>query len=402
MPSRLPGRSAALLFLLAFVVSPLPAQKRRSANLDENIQLPADFAMDYQLGLTMRSQIHGSNSLLTDTPMNLAGDAVFKKLINDGSVQNLGLPYRWNFTIVNDDSINAHSLPDGEICVGSGLAKLIGTNPGLWAAVLSHETEHTARRRWVKKYLYELYIQQRLAYYQARVYAGDKNANWSIAGLRIAAPIGRARLSRNLEHDADIQGMMLMAHEGYHPDYVFSLHHLMRASTGEQSKFAAFFSTHPRWQTRDQRDDKAYSDALAEYNQFWPDPNQSPGGSPPTVAFAGAGTALENRQSKTADLTLPVYCRNATEPVLAIIFFEKDHKFLKSTSPEFSDSEGDLIFRQEFQCSEKTEATPLVVHLPATLVPKDERKVEARVEIMARNGAFLDEFKPLTVHFPRP
>jgi hypothetical protein len=78
MPSRLPGRSAALLFLLAFVVSPLPAQKRRSANLDENIQLPADFAMDYQLGLTMRSQIHGSNSLLTDTPMNLAGDAVFK------------------------------------------------------------------------------------------------------------------------------------------------------------------------------------------------------------------------------------------------------------------------------------------------------------------------------------
>src|SRR2546429_7111013 len=28
-----------------------------------------------------------------------------------------------------------------------------------------------------------------------------------------------------------------------------SLHHILRATTGERSKFAAFFSTHPRWET---------------------------------------------------------------------------------------------------------------------------------------------------------
>lgn len=389
--------------LLSLTAPDSVAQRKRSPNnLEENIQLPADFAIDYQLGLSQRGQVHGSSALLVDTPMNLAGDAVFQKLVNDSSVQGLNLPYHWNFTIVNNDTINAQSLPDGEICVGSGLAKLIGTNSGLWAAVLSHETEHTARRHAVRKYLFDLYVQQQLAYYQALVYAGDKNANWAIIGLRIAAPIARARLSRNLEHDADIQGMMLMAHEGYHPDNVFSLHHLLRASTGEQSKFAAFFSTHPRWETRDQRDDKAYSDALAEFNRIWPDPSESPGGSPPMVAFAGKGTALENRQSKTADITLPVYCRNATESILAVIFFEKDHKFVKASSPEFSDADGNLIFRQGFECNEKSEATPLVVHLPATLVPKDDRKVDARVEVLSQKGDFLDEFKALTVHFPKP
>ena len=398
-----PARGYSFL-LISLTLTAIPAfpQRHRSNNLDENVPLPADFTIDYQLSIGMRGQLHGSNSLLTDTPLNLAGDSVFQKLVSDSSVNGQSLPYRWNFTIVNDDSINAHSLPDGEICVGSGLAKLLGTNAGLWAAVLSHETEHTARRHWVKKYLFELYVQQQLAYYQARVIAGDKNANWSIVGLRIAAPIARARLSRNLEHDADIQGMMLMANEGYHPDFVFVLHHMLRARTGEQSKFAAFFSTHPRWETRDQRDDKAYSDALAKYNQLWPDASVSPGGTPPVVAFAGKATAQENRQTKTADLTLPIYCRNASEPVLAVIFFEKDHKLLKSTSQDSSDTQGNLVFRQPFDCNEKSDAAPLLVHLPATLVPKDNRKVEARVEVFSQEGDFLDEFRPFTVHFPKP
>jgi hypothetical protein len=377
-------------------------KKNRSTKLNENIQLPSDFAIDYQLGLSMRGQVHGKSPLLTDTPMNLAGETVFEQLVGDASVRTLNLPYRWNFTIVDDNSVNASSLPDGEICVGSGLAKLIGTNPGLWAAVVSHETEHTARRHWVRKYMFELNVQAQLAYYSARVAAGDNNANWSIVGLRIAAPIARAKLSRDLEHDADIQGMMLMAQEGYHPDYVFALHHLLRATTGEQSKFAAFFSTHPRWETRDQRDDKAYSDALAEYNQRWPDSSTSPGGNPPLVAFAGKATAQENRRAKTADLALPIYCRNATELVQAVIFFEKNHKFLKSASPEFSDSDGNLIFRQQFECTEKSEATPVIVQLPATLVPKEDRKVEARIEVFSSAGVFLEEFRPVTVHFPKP
>lgn len=113
-----------------------------------------------------------------------------------------------------------------------------------------------------------------------RAAAGDKSANWSIS-----APIAEKKLSRELEHDADITGMLLMARAGYHPDNEFAVHHLLKAESGEQSKVAVFFSTHPRWETRDQRDDKTYLNALAEFNRLWPDASSSPGGTPPAVAF---------------------------------------------------------------------------------------------------------------------
>jgi hypothetical protein len=299
---------------------------------------------------------------------------------------------------VNDGSVNAHSLPDGEVSVGSGLAKLIGTNPGLWSAVLSH----TARRHAVRKYLYSVYVNQMIQYYQLQARAGDKGANWTVLALRISAPIAAAKLSRNLEHDADIQGMMLMAREGYHPDYVFGLHHLLRANTGEQSKFMAFFSSHPRWQTRDQRDDRAYSDAVGEYNRLWPSPNASPGGIPPLVAFVGKPSAQENKKDRTADLTLPIYCRNATEPIQFVILFRKDKTAVKAIDGEHRNDHGELTFRHNFECSEKSEAQPLVVHLPATLVAKNDRKVEATTYVFSGAGQFVEEYKPVSVHFPKP
>lgn len=378
------------------------AQKHRKPKLDEDVNLPSDFALDYQLGLSERGKIRGGSALLENTAYNEAGGTVFTKLIRNPSVVSMGLPYRWNFTIVDDGSVNAHSLPDGEVSVGSGLAKLIGTSPGLWSAVLSHETAHTARRHAVRKYLYNVYVAQQIQYYEARVRAGDSSANWSIVGLRIAAPIAAAKLSRNLEHDADIQGMMLMAREGYHPDYVFALHHLLRMTTGEQSKFGAFFSTHPRWETRDQRDDRAYVDALSEYNRLWPEPDASPGGKPPLVAFVGKPSAQENKHTKTADLSLPIYCRNAIEPLKFVIGFHKDNRPIQAIDAEHRNDRGEMVFSQDFQCSEKTEAVPIVVQLPATLVSKDDRKIKALVAVYSAEGAFLEEFKPFDVHFPKP
>jgi hypothetical protein len=399
-------RSAALcirlILGLLMLVPPASAQRRQKVKLDEDVPLPADFSIDYSLGIAERARIRGASSLLENTEYNEAGTQVLSRFLTDTSVSSLALPYQWNFTIVNDGSINAYSLPDGEVSVGSGLAKLIGTKPGMWAAVLSHETAHVARRHWVRKYLYDLYVAAQVRYYQARVQAGDNNANWSLVGLRIAAPIARAKLSRNLEHDADIQGMMLMAREGYHPDFVFALHHLLRATTGDQSHFAAFFSSHPRWETRDQRDDRAYADALAEYNRIWPDPETSPGGKPPLVTFVGKPSAQENKQAKAADLTLPIYCRNATEPLQLVLLFQKDKHPVQAADAQYRNEKGELVFKQEFECSEKTEATPIVLHLPTTLVSKDDRKSQASVYVFSREGELLDEFKPLDIHFPKP
>jgi len=104
MPRRLPQGLLFLIFAISSLALPVLAQKHHRNNLNENIPLPSDYAIDYQLSLSMRGQVHGSSSLLTDTPMNLAGDSVFQKLVSDSSVRAQSVPYRWNFTILNDDS----------------------------------------------------------------------------------------------------------------------------------------------------------------------------------------------------------------------------------------------------------------------------------------------------------
>jgi hypothetical protein len=82
--------------------------------------------------------------------------------------------------------------------------------------------------------------------------------------------------------------------------------------------------------------------------------------------------------------------------------FYKDKRPIQALDEQYRNDRGELVFRQDFECSEKTEATPIVVHLPATLVSKDERKVRTLVYVYSGDGVFLEEFKPFDVHFPKP
>jgi hypothetical protein len=83
-----------ILWLLVVSV-PAEAQRHRKANLNEDVPLPADFTIDYQMGLTERGKIRGASPLLENTPYNEVGTQVFSKFIANTSVASLGLPYRW-------------------------------------------------------------------------------------------------------------------------------------------------------------------------------------------------------------------------------------------------------------------------------------------------------------------
>jgi hypothetical protein len=306
-------------------------------------------------------------------------------------IAGFGLPYRWTFTVLNSSAVNAGSLPDGEVEAYSGLVQLVGTNRGLWAAVLSHEIAHVARRHGVRKVLYHIYLQQQIEYWRLRARYGDKSAGWTAVGLQVAGAIAEKKLSRDLEHDADVQGMLLMARAGYHPDYVFAMHHLLRLATGEQSKFGAFFSDHPRWQTRDQRSDRAYLDALAEYNRLWPDPSLSPGGSPPLVAFVGEQKSFENKEHGTGDIVLALSCRNSSEPITLLVRLKnKDGQLITSDS-------GSSEIRRQAQCVDKDDAVPTVIHIRSTIAPK----VKAQVDFLGPNNAVLERSNDIDVHLPK-
>jgi hypothetical protein len=367
-----------------------------SASFAQELSLPGDYAADLQLGLTSRARIMNGSSEITGTPANQVGDEVFHRLIS-----GLSQPYPWKLTLVNNGVVNAGSTAGGQVYVHGGLVPMLGQNKGLWAAVLSHETAHTARRHQLAVVLRQIYDQRMIAYYRARIAAGDKSSNWALIGFSAAAPLALKKMERDQEHDADQQGMLLMARAGYHPDYVFALHHLLAMDGGERSHVGTFFfSDHPRWETRDQRSDRVYADALAEFNRSWPDASSSPGGTPPVVAFMGEPNSKENKNDGFADVSVPLYCRNTQEAVDLILVFQKDGQPVHSAEASFADDKGNLVAHEKVTCPEKDEAGPTLVRVPATVVDDHDRSTVAAAYV-ANNGQVIAGSKTFEIHFPK-
>jgi predicted Zn-dependent protease len=174
------------------------------------LAIPSDYAIDLQLAASSRVGLMGGSSEIVGTPSNYLGDAVFKSLLNAGANQ----PFPWKLTLVGNNTVNAGSTAGGQIYVDGGMLPLITDNKGLWAAVLSHEVSHTSRRHQVITYNRMVFNQRMIEYYRRRIDAGDKSATWGLLAFRVAAPIALKKLERNQEHEADVQGMLLMARAG--------------------------------------------------------------------------------------------------------------------------------------------------------------------------------------------
>lgn len=170
-----------------------------SSTSGQDLQLPTDYAIDIQLAESARSRIMGGSPELVGTAANQIGDAVFHTVLSAGFSQ----PYPWKLTLADNNVVNASSTAGGQIYIYGGMLPVVGQNPGLWAAVLSHETAHTARRHQVRIYLQQLYVQRMVQYYRARAADGDKSANWALVGFVAGSKIAMKKLERDQEHDAD-------------------------------------------------------------------------------------------------------------------------------------------------------------------------------------------------------
>jgi hypothetical protein len=388
------------LFLLTVVNPAFGGNK--APKLAETVDLPSTFDLDFQFAAKQRVQL-GGQAEVSDDVAGGVGAEVFQSLVRTEMISGFRLPYTWTFKLYDNPAVNAGSLPDGEVEAYTGLSRLIGTNRGLWAAVLAHEVAHVARRHGIRKYLFHQYIEEQVRYWQLRARLGEKGAGWTALAVRVAGNLAEKKLSRDLEHDADIQGMLLMARAGYHPDNAFAMHHLLRMSTPERSKIGTFFfSDHPRWESRDQRTERAYTEALAEYNRLWVSPDSSPGGAPPAVAFLGEVGGTENKEGGTGDLTLALSCRNVERPVALVIHLTKGNGApVQSMVSDYRDSAGNMMIRERAACLDVDSAKPTIVHIPTGLISRQDRKLKAQVEVLGPSDEILERSKVFAVHFPK-
>jgi Zn-dependent protease with chaperone function len=299
------------------------------------------------------SDEHSFNTAVDQLRSNLNNDSVpavaiggpsagvFEQLVHGltGSSPEDGLS--WELRVVKGLSGRAFSLPNGAVYVDDEMVQLLGNDPGLWAAVLAHEIIHIVQHHWTKRAIYQDSLR-------------DSRAGWNFIQFG-AFPVvvtsstqndrerAIADFSQQLELEADIESMGLMARSGFHPDFVTALDHLMEAQEGNFG-VTQNLASHPRWGARESQNRKKYSAAVAEFEKLWPDPAKSPGGNPPVLAFVGRPSAAVSDQQASAELTLPIRCENSSNPIEVLLLLRHER------ASEFSAAEQTSKMRQSIDC----------------------------------------------------
>ena len=326
---------------MVFLSGCLPANSQERTFSPE---VPANFKLDLETAARLRPQLM-AQSVAPGERYAAAG------LVFDRLVEQVSAPARpkfaWQLRIVDDGQLNAYSSPDGTVYVESGLAQLAGQSVGLWAAILSHEIAHIARRDWARRYLYQKYLESSRG---AGIVLGDPglpSASWSDSD-KASADLGR--FCRQMEIDADRDGLMLMARAGYHPDFVPALHHLLHAQSFG-ARAASLYSMHPCWEERDRELSRAYVEASLEFGHRWPEWYASPGGNPPIVVFADVPT-VRKTGAREWEIQIPLRCQNLAGAV-EVVLRAGARKEIASLErlPEFNPAESGSEVRQLTGCT---------------------------------------------------
>ena len=376
--------------LLFIFTIPIEAQNSASTIQDE-----------IRLGLNIRSSILASRAELTEGPEIVVSQEVFRRLLNTSLVRQ-GDPFPYQLTLFAGNSINASSSAGGQIMAEGGIVRILKDSPGLWAAVLGHEIAHTRSHHQYKAYIRLVELEEKIDYYKRRAAAGDQSANWALIALNLAGGLLNLKLSRDEELEADRLGMFMMAEAGYHPDFAITCYRRIAFKSGDQSKAAAFFADHPRWETREQRALRAYDDALEIFNSRWPDIDSSPGGRPPVIANLNDIVVEKDSNNRMAIIRGTLNIRNAKNTDIAVgaEFYHKDTQVL-SLVDKYSTKKGFLWSVVQGRPQSMNETMRIQIHVPTDAIGINQRKLNAYLVAFEPGGEVIDTSKKFNVSFPK-
>jgi beta-barrel assembly-enhancing protease len=165
-------------------------------------------------------------------------------------------PYKYQFTIVNESSLNAFALPGGFVTIHTGLILKADSAEEL-LGVLAHEISHVEQRHGVRSILGNLGI-----YTIASIFLGDVSG--VLASVSSAAPMLMSQqYSRRFETDADEKAAMLLKNAKINPEglprffekMIVEEKAMLDKMESEEAKTAyktamIFLSTHPASEKR--------------------------------------------------------------------------------------------------------------------------------------------------------
>jgi len=235
--------SARLTLVLLLVVSASFAsdKKRDPAEIGNRdvgkginfYSIEKEIALGQQLALEVEKQAKMMDDLIVGEYVNRVGQNL---------VRNSDAKMPVAFKVIDDDSVNAFTLPGGHIFVNSGLIRVAETEAEL-AAAMAHEIGHVAARHITRQ---ETRAQLANIASTPLILLGG----WTGYAVRQAAgmgiPMTFLSFSRAFEGEADLLGLEYMYKAGYDPTASIDIFERIEAlQKTKPGLVAKIFSSHP-------------------------------------------------------------------------------------------------------------------------------------------------------------
>jgi predicted Zn-dependent protease len=175
--------------------------------------------------------------------------------------------YRWKFTLVQDDAVNAWAMPGEKVVVYTGMLPITRDATGL-AVVMGHEIGHAVAEHGNERMSQALIAQLGgLALSSALSRYPGKTQQIFMSAYGVGTQVGvLLPYSRLQESEADHLGLIFMATAGYDPRAAEDFWERMAAAKGGGS-VPEFLSTHPSDRTRIENIRRLIPEAMTYYRQ---------------------------------------------------------------------------------------------------------------------------------------
>lgn len=257
-----------ITFLFVFSCKTNPFTGEKNLNFVSNSQIfPAAF-QQYDQFLAENEVVRGtSEARLIENVGNKVATAA-KRFLDANGYQGYLDDYQWEFTLIEDENVNAWAMPGGKIVFYTGIMPIARDETGV-ASVMAHEVAHALADHGAQR-MSAAQLQQLGAVAGSIAVSGRSEQTQQIfaQAYGLGSQLGvMLPFSRKHESEADRIGLTLMAMAGYDPSEAANLWRRMKAESGGQAP-PEFLSTHPSPDTRIRDIEKWAPEAKAEAEKY--------------------------------------------------------------------------------------------------------------------------------------
>jgi len=161
--------------------------------------------------------------------------------------------FAWEFSLIEDDMMNAWCLPGGYIAFYTGILPVLDNESGM-AFVMGHEVGHAVANHGAERVSQQLTLLGGIVglelFLANKTKLTPEQRGILLGAIGLGAEVGMLLpFSRMHEAEADVIGMMYMAKAGYPPAQSIDVWERMAAKSGGAG-VPAFLSTHPTHEKR--------------------------------------------------------------------------------------------------------------------------------------------------------